>query len=121
MSAPVFNNDPNLHRYEGKVFRLTFGVWQYRWVQEATVFGNCKGFTNLDCAVDQVAERLEEGEWGYVVKLTNADGDTLHCDTEDDDVEEWLMANLVSVDLIGFTPPALQSQAPPSPVEQKEG
>jgi len=113
MSAAVFNNDPNQHRYEGKVFRLTFGVWSYRWVQEATVFGNCKGFTNLDCAIDQVAERLEEGEWGYVVKLTDDEGNTLHCDTEDDDVEEWLMGNLVSVELIGFAPvkTALQSEA----------
>lgn len=98
----VFNADPNEMRESGKVFRLTFGCWAYRWTTEATVFGNCAGFDNLDVAISCVADDLPDVEWGARVIMTDASGDTLICDTEDDDVEEWLTKHLVSAEIIGF-------------------
>lgn len=98
----AFDNDPNKHRYEGKVFRLTFGIWAYRAVFEETVFGNCAGFNNLECAVANVMENLPDGQWGVAMTLTDADGDELLAETEDEDPEEWGMRNLLSAEIIGF-------------------
>ena len=97
-----FNADPNTMRQEGKVFRLTFGMWAYRWTVETTVFGNCSGFDNLDVAIGRVADDLPDVEWGARVVMTDAAGNELICDTEDDDVEEWLTEHLISAEIIGF-------------------
>ncbi|MCA0358704.1 MAG: DUF5406 domain-containing protein [Proteobacteria bacterium] len=100
--SDVFNADPNQQRVDGKLFRLTFGCWQYRWTVETTVFGNCSGFDNLSCAIGNIAEDLPGGGWGARVVMTDAAGDELECDTEDDDVEEWLNKHLISAEIIGF-------------------
>lgn len=107
----VFDNDPNKHRCEGKVFRLTFGIWQYRAVFEETVFGNCAGFTNLECAVANLMENLPDGRWGVAMTLTDADGNELLAETEDEDPEEWGMRNLLSAEIIGFAKEATTPNA----------
>lgn len=101
-AGAVFDNDPNKHRYEGKVFRLTFGMWGYRRTFETVVFGNCPGFDNLSCAISNVADLLPEGDWGVDMSLANAVGDTLHASSEDEDPEDWLLAILVSAEIIAF-------------------
>lgn len=98
----AFNVDPNDMRERGKVFRLTFGCWAYRWTTEATIYGNCAGFDNLDAAISQVADDLPYVEWGARVVMTDAAGDELICDTEEEDVEEWLTKHLISAEIIGF-------------------
>lgn len=100
--SEAFNADPNTMREEGKVFRLTFGCWTYRWTTEATVYGNCAGFNNLDVAISCVADDLPDVEWGARLTMTDAAGDTLICDTEDAEVEEWLTDHLISAEIIGF-------------------
>lgn len=105
-AGAVFDNDPNKHRYEGKVFHLTFGMWGYRRTFETVVFGNCSGFDNLSSAISSVVDLLPEGEWGVDMHLTNAAGDTLQASSEDEDPEDWLLANLVSAEIIAFRPDA---------------
>lgn len=100
--SETFDNDPNLHRYEGKVFRLTFGIWKYRAEFETTVWGNCSGFENLECAVANVMDKLPEGGWGVAMKLTDEQGGELLAETEDEDIEDWGMKHLLKAEVIGF-------------------
>lgn len=105
MERVMFDNDPNKHRECGKVFRLVFGIWGYRYETETTVFGNCSGFDNISTAVANAIDQLPEGDWGVKMTLTNPETlDVLVAESEDEDPEEWGLENLVSAEIIGFAP-----------------
>lgn len=102
----MLNNDPNHHRSHKKRFRLTFGMWEYRLTVEVNVGGNCAGFDgNLDCALNNFLDDLEEGDWGFRMVLKNPETKAeLVADSEDDDPEDWLKANLVSAEIVELIP-----------------
>lgn len=96
----VTPHDPNA-RWGRKVFRLTFRVWAYEAQFEASVGGNCLGMSNLETAIHQVLEQLEEPAWGYRMRLTDPKtGDELDTDSEDEDPEDWLAEMMVCAELI---------------------
>lgn len=106
----IISFDPN-HVLCGRIarqrYRLTFGEWEYRAVEEVEIRTNIKGLEALQWAVEKLLDRLEEGlgddEPARLV-MTAPNGDTLIC--EDDEMErmDWLQKMLMSADLIAFEP-----------------
>lgn len=100
----VINFDPNMN-YSGnmsyKTIRLTFGVWDYRLTKEVTVGGNGSGFHNIDSALMQVYEEVEAK--GIVLKR-ESDGETLLCEDDEGNGEDWLKEMLIAAEIIAIAP-----------------
>jgi len=110
-SQGYMNYDPNLTncgRMAKQKVRLTFGVWKYRTTRETIVGGNCLGLEVIDCAVSNVFEELDykeiRGEQIEEIILEDADGNTLHCDDDEDRDEEWLKNMLVAAEILEIVP-----------------
>lgn len=105
---PTINFDPNMTmcgRYADQRVRLTFGLWDYRKSITVTVGGNCTGLTVIESAITIALETLLEKHERYAqIVMTNAAGDTLETDDEDDHGEEWLGKMLISAEIISIEP-----------------
>jgi hypothetical protein len=105
-AVPVaFNYDPNIHWAKQRV-RVTLGQWDYRTVIETTVGGNCKGFEIFDSAVCNAWEslltrKIFEDEYAYV-ELTRANGDTLLCEDDMLDGEDWLKELVIGIEIVAI-------------------
>lgn len=77
-------------------------AWGYSRTFEIDVGGNRTGLDVISCAVENLDEELQG-----TVELSNAEGDTLLCEDDDDLGEEWLKSMVVSARIIGWTPPTL--------------
>ncbi|WP_315921877.1 DUF5406 family protein [Mesorhizobium sp. SP-1A] len=100
----VINFDPNMNcsgNMSTKTIRMTFGVWDYRLIKEITVGGNGAGFHNIDSALMQLYEDVEET--GIVLKR-ESDGETLLCEDDDDQGEDWLKDMLIAAEIIAIAP-----------------
>jgi len=100
----VINFDPNMN-YSGnmstKTIRMTFGVWDYRLTKEVTVGGNGAGFHNIDSALMQIYDDV--GDKGIVLKR-ESDGDTLLCEDDEGQGEDWLKEMLIAAEIIAVAP-----------------
>lgn len=95
------NYDPNFTNsghMADQIVELTFQQWEYTAMLTTTVGGNCTGLSVIECAVENVLDKLG-GEAGAIV-LKKPNGDTLSCD-----LWEHRLANmLVGARIIAITP-----------------
>lgn len=103
----IMNYDPNLTnsgRMADQLVKLTFAQWEYRVEMTATVGGNCTGLDVLRSAVGNVFDKLPYRTIGTheitEIVLTNAAGDTLSCEDEDEKGEAWLADMLIKAEIV---------------------
>lgn len=103
------NYDPNLIR-SGKIkqtIKLIFGMWEYRKEVEIEVGGNLKGLSVIDHAIYSVFESLPyrqcpDGDVTTIV-LSHPNGDTLECDDDEMNGEDWLHEMLISAEIVAIS------------------
>jgi hypothetical protein len=104
----VMNYDPNFvlsGRMAQQRVRLTFGTWEFRKTVETVVGGNCRGMTVIDCAIEDVYERLDTDNWGAKeIVLVKEDGDELTCPDEEYDGYEFLKNMLIAAEIVSIEP-----------------
>ena len=104
MPDEVVNFDPNVNysgRMATKVVRLTFGLWEYRWVTEATVGGNTPGLSVIEAAVGSTFEKVADS--GFTM-VRERDGAELLCENIEERDEDWLEEMLVSAEITSVAP-----------------
>ena len=110
-SPPIMDYDPNL-TYSGKMadqtVRLVFGQWKYRAEMTVVVGGNCRGLDVIKTAVSSAHEKLEyttyRGNDYAKIMLTDSEGNSLECEDEEFDCEDWLGEMLLSAEIIKIAP-----------------
>ena len=101
------NYDPNLvfcGRMATQTVRLTFGQWEYRMTMDVNVGGNCRGLSVIEAAVERAYDELPDAPHASEAKiiiLTNADGERLDCEEDD---EDWLQNMLIAAEIIDIRP-----------------
>lgn len=104
------NYDPNLTnsgRMAKQTVRLTFAQWEYRKTIETEVGGNCTGLTVIECAVDNIYDQLptDRHDCVYLVmEATDGSGDTLTCEDDEDQGDDWLKDMLVCAEIVAIQP-----------------
>jgi hypothetical protein len=108
-----FDYDPNLFcsgNRAKQTIRITFGMWHYRKVMEVVLYSNISGLDAIRYAVEKILEELPpipnrhpDDQFGRIV-LEAADGDTLICDDDEGEWEEWLKKMVVSAEIIDAKP-----------------
>lgn len=96
------NYDPNMTnsgRMANQTVNLTFQKWGYKAEMVEVVGGNCTGMTVIDCAVGNAYESLSEERGCPYIVMTDADGNTLQCDDDDDRGDDWLKDMLVKAEI----------------------
>jgi hypothetical protein len=100
------NYDPNLTlcgRTATQTVKLRFQMWESTTERTVTIGGNCTGLTVMRSAVgkvyDDLVESLPEDEPAEIT-LVNRDGDTLICEDEEDQGEDWLADMCVSIEIV---------------------
>lgn len=104
MPDEVVNFDPNVNysgRMASKVVRLTFGLWDYRWITEATVGGNTSGLSVIEAAVASTFERVADS--GFTMVRAH-DGAELLCENIEERDDDWLEDMLVSAEITAVAP-----------------
>lgn len=109
----ISHYSPNLEWGKQHV-EIVLRQWDYSAAHTVDIGGNCLGFSIMETAVGALFDRLANeaeggGEEGPIVRvtLTNPKGETLLCTDDDDLGEEWLGKMVVSVAIVGWTPPTL--------------
>ena len=118
------NYDPNLtssgNMADQKV-KLTFAQWEYRVEMTATVGGNCTGLTVIRSAVGSAFDTLPYRTDGpheiTSIVMTNAAGDTLECEDEDERGEDWLADMLIGAEIVSIV---AQDEADAKIVKERE-
>lgn len=111
---------PNIEWGRQKV-AVMIKQWAYSKTLLVEVGGNCNGFNIMDTAVDMAFEQVLPGDGRCAsVELRDAGGNTLLCVDEEDRDERWFRDMVVSVQIVGWTPPTLNeirkmNGAPPVP------
>ena len=94
--------DPNRHFGEHTV-ELTFQQWEFELKRRVKVKGNCKGFTIIESAILNLADKLYEEQGRYInLILSDLQGNELETTFEVDDVEEELKDILVKAEILDF-------------------
>ena len=96
------NYDPNMTnsgRMAKQTVKLTFQQWEYKAEMIEVVGGNCTGMTVIDSAVDIAYENLPDDRGCPYIVMTDADGNTLRCDDDEEQGEEWLKGMLVRAEI----------------------
>lgn len=102
--------DPNqvlCGRVAKQRFKLTFGDWKYRTVEEVEIVSNMRGLDAIRFALEKLIERLEEGLHDHEparLVMTNSEGETLYCEDDEMQRSEWLADLLVSAELVAYEP-----------------
>lgn len=83
--------------------------WDYSTTYKVDIGGNCTGFGVLEAAVDRIYDSLMEIEDEVpTLILKKKGGKTLRCTADDDErQEDWIKDMVVSVRIVGWTPPTL--------------
>lgn len=89
---------------------ITLKQWRYAATFKVEIGGNCRGFEVLETAIGTLFEGLYDPsnptDVARVV-LKDSNGDTLLCSDDEDEGEAWLKPMVVSVAIVGWTPPTL--------------
>lgn len=101
MADLIASNNPN-NAWGKHHVEIVLQCWRYTGTYVEQVGGNCLGFDLFDTAIENLYETLE----GEII-LTNPEGDTLHCEDEEDREADWLKKMVVSCRVIAFDPPTL--------------
>lgn len=97
--------DPNI-RYGTHAWEFTFQMWDYTITLTQKLSGNCRGFSTLEYALCNLADRLYEEQGEYPeLQMKRINPDTLEEEIlfntlEDGDIEEELNAMLVKAELV---------------------
>jgi hypothetical protein len=100
------NYDPNITWAKQRV-KLTYTQWDATLNVEVEIGGNCKGFCVLEAAVDRHYEQLVESvdpETTPSITLREPNGDTLVCEDEEDQQEDWLKDLCVAAEIVAIEP-----------------
>lgn len=108
-----FDYDPNLFlcgKRAKQTIRITFGMWHYRKVMEVELYSNISGLDAIRYAVEQILEALPpipdrhpDDQFPRIV-LVAENGDTLVCDDDEDEWDEWLNKMVVAAEIIDAKP-----------------
>ena len=96
------NYDPNMTnsgRMAKQTVKMTFQQWGYTADMIEIVGGNCSGMDVIDCAVENAYESLQEDRGCPYIILTDAEGNTLQCEDDEDKGEYWLKEMLVKAEI----------------------
>lgn len=86
-------------------YRLVFMQWGYRAEHTATVRGHVMGMNSLQAALSQFHDRLSVDDLIPAnMVLTDAAGDTLLVDDDEQREEDWLAEMLVAAEIISVEP-----------------
>lgn len=106
--------DPNLTnsgRMAIQTVRLTFGLWESRKEIEVKVGGNCTGLAIIDAAISNAYDKLErrsiygsDGSYAVMYFEHPVTGDSLECEDEEDEDEEWLKDMLIKAEIVDIQP-----------------
>lgn len=101
----VMNYDPNLFlcgQRARQEIHLTFAIWQYRAERTFVLYSNISGLDAIKCAVIEIFESLPG--FGHLdiprIVLTDENGDTMICDDEEDEGEDWLFKMLIKAEIV---------------------
>lgn len=101
----TMNYDPNI-KFAKQSVRLTFGLWDYRFVTEVDVGGNCKGQSIIESAVDNYFDKLPfvqvDGGDMSSITLARQNGDSLKCDDDELRGIEWLKNMLIGAEIVSI-------------------
>jgi hypothetical protein len=93
------NYDPNLTnsgKMADQTVELTFQQWTAKATFKTVVGGNCTGLSVIECAIDNITEKLEED--GGVIVLKKPNGDTLECELWECELEKMLVcARIIAI------------------------
>lgn len=118
--APVIADySPNI-RWGKQHVEIILKQWRYEARFVELVGGNCTGMDVLECALDNLYDRLAERSDPAEVMLLAPDGDTLLCVDDEHKSNDWLKAMCISLRIIAYDPPTLnevrrRNGAPPLP------
>lgn len=105
-AAKVIDFDPNLTmcgRVAKFVVRLTFATWEYRKVVEVEMTTNMTGLDLIEYAAEKAWEQLECSEDApeqACMIMTDAEGNTMHCQDEDERGVDWLYDYIICAEII---------------------
>lgn len=105
----MMNYDPNLFcsgNRAKQIIKLTFAMWDYRCKHTFELRSNIKGLSAIKAAVEQIYEDLPgfcENDIPRIV-LFNEAGDSLICDDEEGQGEDWLYDMLISAEIVSAEP-----------------
>lgn len=105
----IMNYDPNLTnsgRMADQTVKLTFALWEYRVEMTAVVGGNCTGLDIIRAAVSNAYDKLPTHGPDEIatITLTNAAGDTMESEDDDDKQEDWLADMLIAAEITAIVP-----------------
>ena len=97
----IENYDPNI-RWSRHTYRVTLQSWDCVGTLECDMGGNMRGFEVMKAAVAELADNLYEQQGANpTIILTNPSGEeTLQCQPDGEDIEKWLFAMVVGVELV---------------------
>lgn len=102
----VIDFDPNLTmsgRVAKFVVRLTLATWEFRKIVEVEMTTNMWGFDLIEYATEKAWEQLESSEdapeQAFMV-LTDAEGNTMHCQDEEEYGVDWFRDYVIGAEII---------------------
>ncbi|MBB6578980.1 hypothetical protein HNP33_003085 [Comamonas odontotermitis] len=97
----IENYDPNI-RWGRHTYRVTLQKWNYVGAIDCEMGGNMRGFKVIEAAVSSLADDLHEarGENPTVTLVDPTGEEKLHCQPDGENIEDWLYAMVVGVELI---------------------
>lgn len=102
--------NPNI-RWGKQRVEVTLMQWGYSKKFTVDIGGNCTGFDVLESAAGRIYDALPKKDYGEdevaFVVLDRPDGDTLECTDDESRDEDWLKDMIVSLQIVGYTPPTL--------------
>jgi hypothetical protein len=101
----ISDYNPNIE-WGKRTVEIVLMQWAYKATFTLDVGGNCTGFSVIESAVGNLYEQLLGDADFARVTLTNATGDTLLCEDEEEEEEDvWLQRMVVSAQIVAWTPP----------------
>lgn len=99
------NYDPNLFLCGNRArqeIKLTFGMWQYRTERTLILYSNVAGLDAIRAAVEKTYESLPGFGSDDIprIELIDETGDSLICDDDEDEGEDWLFKMLIKAEIV---------------------
>jgi hypothetical protein len=107
MNPVIKSYSPNISNGV-QVVEITFMAWGYKAAFTQRVGGNCRGWDVIGSAVGAIYDNLPTFTADIAsIELTNAAGEKLLVEDEEEIGEDWLKKMIVSASIIAWEPPTL--------------
>ena len=101
----IENYDPNIGWGE-HVYEFTFQIWEYSTTLTGGIGGNCRGFTTIEGALENLVDDLHKQQGDYpMIVLKDSKGDECEVTLGEDSLDslDELKEMLVKVEIISHT------------------